>query len=238
MSFETDYQNLLIKQYWEKPKAQAEIGLQASTWARVFEFLQSFETEFDLDTAYGDRLDIIGRIVGINRIIPLIIPKLFFGFNDNANSRGFADKFEVIADIAPFADRFASVYSDLQLDDNDYRFFIRAKIARNTGSPYLIDEEGISIQSVISFLFEGSAYVVDNKNMSLTLYVSPSYDPVKLAAILSLNLLPKPQGVQYTVVNYIEGDIFGFSDNPNCLGFGDKFDSGINGGKFANKVIF
>ena len=40
MSFVSDYQNLLIKQYWEKSKASAEIGLQAETWNKVFEFLR------------------------------------------------------------------------------------------------------------------------------------------------------------------------------------------------------
>lgn len=68
MSFESEYRDLLIKQYWEKPKARAEIELQASTWSRIFEWLDSFPEAFDLDLATGDRLDIIGNIVGLDRI--------------------------------------------------------------------------------------------------------------------------------------------------------------------------
>jgi hypothetical protein len=197
MSFESEYKDLLIKQYWEKPKAAAEIELQATTWKKVYEFLQSFETEFDLDEAYGDRLDIIGRIVGISRILP----------------------------------------TDTLLDDDDYRFFIRAKIARNTGSPYLVDEQGESIQSVIQFLFDGGAFVIDNKNMTLTLYVSPDYDVSKLSVIAELGLLPKPQGVRYNFVQIVVGDFFGFADNPEAFGFGDKFDPEIIGGVFAEKIF-
>ena len=63
MNFESEYVNLLIKQYWEKPKAAAEIGMKAGAWRKTFDWLSSFENEFDLDSATGDRLDIIGRIV-------------------------------------------------------------------------------------------------------------------------------------------------------------------------------
>lgn len=68
MSFESEYRDLLIKQYWQQPNATAEIELKAGTWARVFEWLNSFPDAFDLDLATGDRLDIIGRIVGLDRI--------------------------------------------------------------------------------------------------------------------------------------------------------------------------
>ena len=238
MSFESDYQDLLIKQYWEKPKAKAEIGLQAETWKKVFEFLQSFETEFDLDTAYGDRLDIIGDIVGISRIVPEALAKLYFGFSDNADARGFSSKFDPSRIGAPFSSKFDPSYSSLVLNDTDYRFFIRAKIAKNTGSGYLIDDVGISIQTVISFLFDGMAWVVDNKNMSLTLKIPLSFDLEKLRIVNNLNLLPKPQGVRYLYKQAQIGDIFGFSNNPNSKGFSSKFDPTRQGGKFSRKIIF
>lgn len=239
MSFESEYRDLLIKQYWEKPKARAEIEMQASTWRRIFDWLKSFLIEFDLDKATGDRLDIIGRIVGINRIIPFVVPKIAFGFaEENTNARGFDDKFMVMADKAPFQDKFAQTYTNLQLDDNNYRFFIRAKISKNIGSAYLVDEEGLSIQDAISSLFESRAYVLDNKDMTLTLYVSPTFNLDKLLAIIKLSLLPKPQGVQYKyIVQAGPGETFGFSDNTNSLPFANKFDL-LNepGGRFAEKI--
>jgi len=61
VNFESEYVNLLIKQYWEKPKAYAEIGMKAGAWRKTFEWIDSFSEEFDLDSATGDRLDIIGR---------------------------------------------------------------------------------------------------------------------------------------------------------------------------------
>ena len=97
MSFESDYVNLLIKQYWEKPKANAEIAFKAGVWRKTFEWIDSFSNEFDLDNATGDRLDIIGRIVGINRIVPFVVAKIAFGFSENPNARGFEDKFLSLA---------------------------------------------------------------------------------------------------------------------------------------------
>ena len=238
MSFESEYRDLIIKQYWDKPKARAEIEFKASLYNRVYEFIKSFPVEFDLDNAYGDRLNIIGKIVGASRIVPLAIPKIAFGFSRNPNSRGFDSKFQAVANTAPFSSKFAPNYSDLVLDDNGYRLFIRAKIAKNFGSPYLVDANGISIQDAINTLFEGAAYVVDNYDMSMNLYVSPEYDVNFLKGILSLNLLPKPQGVRYAKVSqaYVD-DSFGFSNNPKTKGFGSKFNPSRIGGKFSRKVI-
>ena len=239
MSFETDYANLLIKQYWEKPKAYAEIEMKASSWRRTFEWLDSFTDEFDLDNATGDRLDIIGRIVGIKRIIPFAVPKIAFGFDENPNARGFDDKFSPLADRAPFQDKFERAYTSLQLDDTAYRFFIRARIAKNVGGPYLVDDQGLAIQTAINTLFDGLAYVLDKKDMTMTLYVSPQYNLDNLRAIIKLDLLPKPQGVRYGVVIQAgPGETFGFADNVDSLPFADKFDP-INqpGGRLANKVI-
>jgi hypothetical protein len=239
VSFVSEYVNLLIKQYWEKPKANAEIAMKAGAWQKTFNWIDSFSEEFDLDNATGDRIDIIGRIVGIRRIIPLVVPKIAFGFSENANARGFDDKFLNLVDRSPFQDRFEREYTDLQLDDITYRFFIKAKIAKNIGGPYLVDDLGLSIQSAINTLFDGSAYVLDKKDMTLALYVSPQFNIDQLRAILQLNLLPKPQGVAYAeIVQAAPGETFGFSDNVNSLPFADKFDlTNQPGGRFANKVL-
>ena len=197
MTFESDYVNLLIKQYWEKPKAAAEIEMMAGTWRKTFEWIDSFSDEFDLNNATGDRLDIIGRIVGIGRNIPYSIPKIAFGFDENPNSRGFDDLFSPLDDRAPFQDLFESESTELVLDDNAYRQFIRAKIAKNTFGPYLSGNDFLSIQDAVINIFGGLAYVTDNYDMTLTLHVSAVFNSTTLDAILKMSLIPKPQGVRY-----------------------------------------
>ena len=237
-SFTDAYVDLLIKQYWEQPHANAEIAFQAGTWETIRDLLQSFGDAFDLDLATGDRLDIIGRIVGMPRIIPFVIAKIAFGFDDNTNSRGFDSKFETVTDVAPFLSKFEPARSPLTLGDSDYRAFMKAKIASNTASAFMVSDTRVSIQDVINTAFQGEAYVIDRKNMSLALYVSPVFDTVRLLAIRQLGLLPKPQGVRYSVIiQQIPGETFAFADNPDALGWGSKFDPSQVGGVFAQKVI-
>jgi hypothetical protein len=239
MSFESEYRDLLIKQYWEQPNARAEIEANASSYKRIFEWLQSFLTEFDVDFATGDRLDILGRVVGIRRSIPYVVGKLYFGFDDNSNSRTFSDKFAIVDDTAPFFDKFSPPLGSLELTDSDFRFFIKAKIAKNSGSAFIVSDNKASIQDVINQTFGGDAYVVDNKDMSLTLYIAPSYRLDLLRAILALGLLPKPQGVQYNnIIQGSPGETFGFSDNPNSVGFADKFDLANQPGGFMASKVF
>jgi len=237
MSFESDYRDLIIKQYWDKPKARAEIELQASTWARTFDWLDSFVAEFDVDLATGDRLDIIGRIVGISRIVPFALEKIRFGFDGDDTALGFADAFDSSVISAPLFDIFENKYTTLQLDDFDYAFFIKAKIARNSASSYLSSDGRLSIQEAVNVLFDGNARVVDNKDMSLFLYVTNFVDAERLLLIKQLDLLPKPQGVRYRIVQLdADANSFGFADDEFALGFGDAFDSTV-GGVFAEFIF-
>jgi len=228
--FINEYVLLLIKQYWEKPKAKAEIELLASTWEKCYSLLTSFESAFDLDTAEGVQLDVIGKIVGLSRIVPLVIPKKFFGFSDNPNAYEFADKFNSSIVTYPFRDKFGAAYTDTELSDHDYRFFLKLKIAKNTVAAVMASDERTSIQDVIQFAFSGNAYIVDKYNMNLALYVDYSLDEDIFTYIQALDLLPKPNGVGYEVIiQYSKDNTFGFSDNLNSKGFGS--------GTFASKLI-
>ena len=121
----------------------------------------------------------------------------------------------------------------MQLDDFDFRFFIKAKIAVNQGSAYLVSDEYTSIQDVIELLFNGDGYVLDNYDMTLTLYVPYGIPKDRFNLIQKLNLLPKPQGVRYRLFFNGEVDSFGFEDDLGARGFGSLFDEEV-GGSFAS----
>jgi hypothetical protein len=234
--FVNDYALLLIKQYFSKPNARAEIETIAENFERPYNIMRQFPDALDVDLAIGDALDKVGKIVGVPRNVPLVIGKIAFGFDDNpTKARGFDDKFGP-AISAPFYDKFTPPYTDQQLNDFDYRFIIKAKIAVNNTSAFIDSDERISIQDVIQRAFNGQAFVVDKKNMSLWLYITPAIDLDRLRLITALKLLPKPQGVRYDlIVQAAPALTFGFDDNPLALGFGDTF--GNKTGYFANKVI-
>ena len=141
----------------------------------------------------------------------------------NANSLSF--------DRGTFFDKFTDVgYADTELSDIQMRNLIRAKIAKNITSPYMVADERISLQDVINSAFNGAAYVVDNYDMSLTLYVDEIVSLDDLILINNLNLLPSPQGVGYKkIISYSNETTFGFKDNPHAKSFGE--------GVLANKII-
>ena len=60
------YENLLIVQYHDKPKAKETVG----TWVECMtgdSILTDLSSAFDIDTAVGKQLDVIGLFVGLGR---------------------------------------------------------------------------------------------------------------------------------------------------------------------------
>lgn len=230
------YLDLLILQYRSLPKAEATIKALANQYININSVIADFEEAFDVDTAVGVQLDILGRIVGVNRNVPFTVPKKYFGFSDNVLSYPMGDKFTNILSH-PMLDKFEIPYTSGELNDNDFRFFIKAKIIKNTVRATMISNLGNSLQNAIDYLFNSKAYIVDNKNMTMTLYIDSSFDFTLLPFIEQLGLMPRPQGVEIrTVISYNVGNTFGFNDNANSKGFGDKFGTSILS-YFANKII-
>lgn len=63
------YTNLLIKQYWNKPKARATIKTLIFNNILLFEnVINNFTDNFNINKAVGKQLDIIGALVGVSRI--------------------------------------------------------------------------------------------------------------------------------------------------------------------------
>ncbi len=125
------------------------------------------------------------------------------------------------------------------LSDEDLRFFINAKIAKNNASSFMTSDESISIQDVIQLVFEGAAYVVDGYDMTLTLYIDQTVDIDLVVTTRELGLLPSGQGVRYrAVVLYTVGNTFGFNEiNPDAKTWDDKFTPADDPGLFAQKVF-
>ncbi|MGR2856918.1 DUF2612 domain-containing protein [Erwinia sp. 1181_3] len=230
------YTLMLIKQYWEKPKARAEIEAMLAQWQVIADFIRN-PANFDLDRVTGYRLDVIGRIVGLPRSVPEALAKVFFGFQEHLNSEGFGSKSNVAYTGAPFYSKFAPAYGPYQLGDNEYRRFLRVKIARNAAASTIASDDRVSLQDVIQAAFNGRAYVTDRKDMTLALNISPQVSVDELRLIVRLGLLPKPAGVRYDYFYQVTpGMTFGFSRNPAARGFASKFNAAYQGGFFSRKI--
>lgn len=225
--FTKQYTDLLIIQYYNKQKAIGTIEAFTKEYEKIFNLYESFENAFDIDFAVGKQLDILGKLVGINRNVPLVIPKKYFSFNYG----NMGDKFLIVDNDYPIKDKFEIGFTDLQLNDNDYRFLIRCKIIKN----FLKAKGFTNIQLAIDFIFNNKGYIVDNRDMSFSLYLQSDINTDLLNVILALDLLPRPNAINYDLIIGYTSNSFGFADNQNSYPMGDKFQS-VNSGTFANKL--
>ena len=239
-TFVDTYADLLIFQYRDKPKARAHIEALLERYDEVYELLNSIPVQYDIDNAVGEQLDVLGRILGISRTVPYAVPKMYFGFTDNPNALTFSRRLKTTGTKPPFKRKSEQTHTSGELNDYQYRIFLKAKAIKNNAKAYMIDEdESLSLQNAVDFLFENAAYVLDNQDMSLSIYIDVSYDLSLLQYIKQLDLIPRPQGVQIkTYLYYEDGNTFGFTNNPNYKGFSRRLDDDSTKPRFAKKIIF
>lgn len=194
------YISRLISQYENKPNASAEVELLASIAERVFEFLGDMPDKYDIDNATGAQLDVIGKWLGQSRKLPKAIPEIRFGFTVTSNSRGFDSKFDGTFEGAPFASKFRADFSDLELADPEYRIYLKLKGAYNNTHSVITEDNDYTkptLQDAVEIAF-GDAWIEDNLNMTLTVYIGSQGEKSRIEPIRALDLIPRPQGVEIT----------------------------------------
>ena len=139
----TYYSSLLIMQYNQKPNAIATI--QTLSGAAIADNLEGqMKDAFDLDTAIGKQLDILGNLVGVSRVLPVDLPApdYFSTVDSDAPSTaltGFSSSDVPI--VVPYwyfygAYPTASLWS---MDDDTYRKLIKYIIQLNKSDFGLYD---------------------------------------------------------------------------------------------------
>lgn len=214
------YKQLLIIQYTDKSRAKATIGTIYDTIipknSKTGEqLLIDIQNAFGLDNAVGVQLDIVGYYIGINR--------LYKGQNiDSLNLMGFSDYggystaiygFNTYSSFNNDTSNGILTYNELisvtnKLNDNDFRFLLKLKAAQNN-----CDHSGYAIDEILYTFFKTDLFYIDNKNMTMTYFVSDKY--IKLLPVMKQkNLLLRPMGVG--IESVIKSNIyFGFSNYSN-----------------------
>lgn len=235
MTLKEQYEQLLIKQYYDQANARSEVATKVDNMLNVKQFMDDLALAFDLDIATDDRLDKIGKLIGIARNVPLSTPKILFGFEGDITARPMADLYNSSIESAPFYDLYEPEWTDTQLDNESYRNFIRIKIAKNNVRGVMAGEN--SIQNVINYLFNGNGVIFDNFDMTLSLQIPYDIDDQYLVLIDRLDLLPRPNGVRIRLFMRADEFSLAFADDDTGLGFADLFDGGASGGAFAELIL-
>ena len=189
----------------------------------------------DIDTATGAQLDVIGRIVGQDR--ELIAADLydFFGMIGALNAFPMGD-FNDPAVGGIFYSYGIDIGGNVELDDETYRTFIRAKIYKNNTAS--TPEQFIQAMKLIfgleqlAVVAEGDASVTVLLGGQLTNFQRVLLTYISYSQGYPSRLVPKTVGVRINFGEYIPNQYFGFQDSPGALGFGDGI-SPSSGGTFA-----
>lgn len=240
------YVNLLIIQYNLKPKARATIELFVGELIASGIYLDVRDA-YNLETAVGAQLDIIGQYVGVDRFFfTQQLDGDYFGFADaqdmagvSANIVGFDDA-SAPSKTGEFLDASALVGSELRLNDTNYRQLIKLKIAQNNSS-----HSTKSISDILFDSFAGDVILTDGYDMTIT-YLFNAESTILIEAAREKMVLPKPAGVGIkTIINGTQ--FFGFADAekmdaiPSYVsGFNDASTGFLQSGGFldaANDII-
>jgi hypothetical protein len=185
MAQASDYTSLIPPANANKPNFMAVVSLltQAAVDATNF-FEQMVTGNFDLTSAVGAQLDIIGQWVGISRYVSILLTQ-WFSF-DTANL-GFD---QGVWWVPPEAQSGVT-----RLDDSTYRALITAKIAWNNW-----DGTTPTFYSMLQILFSPcTVAITDNLNNTVNVTVTGTTPNPTLKLLATENLLPfAPVGVTVT----------------------------------------
>lgn len=195
------YANLLIIQYAFKPKAAATIRALAHM-ALCGTLIDEVDQAFNLDTAVGVQLDILGKYVGVDRYFSRTDPKNYFAFTDyeetapDANEKhGFSTYDTFDGDNLNGTLTYNSVVTlRNSLSDDDYRKILRLRILQNHSN-----HSRKSIDDGLFAIFGHDLYVSASGVMSMTYTVASEIAPL-IAVAFDKGVLPRGMGVEITLV--------------------------------------
>lgn len=169
-------------QYHRKPKFEAWLDIRHKTGEQIDEAADKVARSYDIDTAKGHALDVIGRIVDINRDFINHIELEQFQFGDDSE---FGDE-----NVCFSAD---SVAGDAQMSDDLFRLLIKAKILKNNREATIED-----IIEQMTLLVDAYFVRINNpEDMTFSIEFAAELTPLQRYALFNENIIQVPQGVLF-----------------------------------------
>lgn len=192
-----------------KPNFEATLTALFEPGTALMNFLSLLPVQFDLDSAVGVQLDHVGEWVGRTRYIATPLPNVYFSWGTEGLGWGqgsWRGTFDPVAGLTA-------------LDDDSYRFLLRAKIASNHWNGTNDD-----LPDVLSIMFPRNSptkvFYQDNMDMSMTIAVSGKLPGAVLLALVTGGYIPvKPVGVRinYLVVSVDESPMFAWGVSNDLM---------------------
>lgn len=198
----TPYTSLVTSEHNPQPRFMATIAALIQPASDLQVVLNSVPSLYDLNTAVGAQLDVVGQWVGQSRNLTVPLAGVYFTL-DNA-SLGF--------DQGTWLGPFDPVTGLVALPDDSYRILLYAVIAANSW-----DGTVPSAYTIWSDLFASFGYEIliqDNMDMTMGIVlIGPTPNAVTLALFSGGYLNLRPAGVLiefYGIPSIVGTPVFGF----------------------------
>lgn len=206
------YLNLVTSGFRDKPNFIAALTAALQPFADSLAQINDIPSKYDVDTAVGVQLDVVGEWVGAGRSLRVPLTGVYFSFN--TPNLGFNEGI--------WKGKYDPDTGLIQLPDDQYRILIKAKIANNQWDGTL--ESAYSIYSQIFDVGGNSFFLQDLGNLTIALGVYGVVPNQVTLALLTQGYLDiRPAGV--LISNYLfpssSGPLFAFNlnDGVNFGGF-------------------
>lgn len=207
-----DYTDLITSQHNDKPKFVAMTASDVEPFVEIENILLNIPSYYDVDTAIGSALDVIGEWVGASRNLPIPLTGVYFEWDNTAligwDSGSWRGEFDPISGLTA-------------LPDDSYRKYIKAKIAANQWVGTIESAYDIWIE-----IFTDSTIIIqDNQDMSMVVGVAgKKLGAIDQALLTGGYLALKPAGVsiEYFAITTTDGALFGFDVDNATIGGWDS----------------
>tara|TARA_R110000851_G_scaffold306239_3_gene464490 strand:- start:572 stop:1321 length:750 start_codon:yes stop_codon:yes gene_type:complete len=217
------YKNLLIIQYNNKPRFRDMIGVLV-TELIANNLASQIRDGFNIDTAVGVQLDIIGKYVGIDRRFS---GQAFTGEHfamleySNLTASAIQTGFSDYTDFETKDGKWLK-YSDIVgggqiLSDDDYRVILKLKIVQNN-----INHSHKEIDESLFSFFADSVRADSTGNMEM-IYFIPATASLIVDVAKEKGVLPRPMGVGLTYLIEADTKLFGFATYEGQSAFTQGF---------------
>jgi hypothetical protein len=190
------YVDLLIRQYHELPKARGTVGAYVKQ-AIADQIIKQVGEAFDIETAFGNQLDFIGKYVGVSRYINgLDITRDYFALvpYDDGSPETYAGYSTYDATPTGYFRKYITEGSSYRMTDDEMRRLIKLKIRQHKSDHSLQD-----IDDIIDEFFGDTCLTTDGGDMTITYaFTIDGSDNLPVIAAFT-DALPKPAGVDVII---------------------------------------
>lgn len=167
------YTDLITNYHRGKPLFADHVDLSTRPLIDTSIALQNLLSAFDIDSAVGVQLDVLGEWIGRTRIVSQPISGVYFSFDTDG----------VGWDQGIWQGPYDLDAGYTSLSDETYRIVLKAKIAINNWNG-----QNDTLPPILETALEGSGLkmqIVDNQDMTISVWVFPEVD----ISLVSLELL-------------------------------------------------